>query len=101
MGGFPVAQIDARARTRARTVATDSSDADADSLNSEQSRWPGGTGAYTCSADLVANHSEVPCDYCCPVNVTELHYLHHPEDCTSQPCLPACLPACLLHSLVS
>ena len=44
-------------------------------------RWPGGTGAYTCSGDLVANQSQVPCDYCCPQNVTELHYLHHPEDC--------------------
>jgi hypothetical protein len=44
-------------------------------------RWPGQTGAYTCSGDLVANHSQVTCDYCCPQNVTELHYLHHPEDC--------------------
>ena len=52
--------------------------------DSSMTQWPGGTGAYTCSGDLVTNHSEVACDYCCPQNVTELHYLHHPEDCKSR-----------------
>ncbi len=52
-----------------------------DRSHNSKLRWPGQTGAYTCSGDLVANHSQVTCDYCCPQNVTELHYLYHPEDC--------------------
>ena len=47
----------------------------------DDSQWPGQQQGL-CSADIVANKSQqVARDYCCPQNVTELHYLHHPEDC--------------------
>ena len=40
---------------------------------------------YTCSADVARNGTAPNCGYCCPTNVTELHYVAHPEDYPDHP----------------
>lgn len=40
---------------------------------------------FTCSIDTYNSGTAPACDYCCPVNVTEVHYLSHPEDYHKHP----------------
>ena len=64
----------ALALSQCSNCSDDGSRSEEGEASSVGERWPGGTPDYTCSGDLVANGSQVDCDYCCPKNVTELWY---------------------------